>query len=64
MTSTVEHGPAWSGDEVPTEQLARRKGVRPITSVEDLAQPGAFESDAELEEFLADLRASRHADLG
>jgi hypothetical protein len=40
------------------------KGVRPITSVDDLAEPGAFESDAELEEFLADLYASRHADLG
>ena len=64
MTSTVEQGPAWSEDEVPIEELARRKGVRPIASVEDLAQPGAFESDAELEEFLADLHASRHADLG
>ncbi len=64
MTSTVEHGPAWPEDEVPIEELARRKGVRPITSVEELAQPGAFESDAELEEFLADLHVSRHADLG
>jgi len=64
MTSTAEHGPAWSEEDVPIEELARRKGVRPITSVDDLAEPGAFESDAELEEFLADLYASRHADLG
>jgi hypothetical protein len=64
MTTTVEHGPAWSEEDVPIEELARRKGVRPIASVEDLAQPGAFESDAELEEFLTDLYASRHADLG
>jgi hypothetical protein len=64
MTSTARHGPTWSEEDVPIEELARRKGVRPITSVDDLAEPGAFESDAELEELLADLYASRHADLG
>jgi hypothetical protein len=44
-------------------ELARRQGVRPVESVDDLARPGTFESDDELDEFLADLYASRHAGL-
>jgi hypothetical protein len=63
MTATVEHGPAWSDDDVPTEELARRKGVQPNASVAELAEPDAFDSDAELEAFLVDLYASRRADL-
>jgi len=49
-------------DVVPIEELARRN-VRPIESVEDMAQDGVFESDAELEEFLAHVYAARDADL-
>jgi hypothetical protein len=64
MTATVEHGSEWPEGDVPTEELARRKGVHPITSVDELAEPDTFESDAELDEFLADLYASRRADLG
>ncbi len=63
MTVRADHGEAWSEGDVPTEELARRKGVRPIASVSELAEPEAFESDAELDEFLNDLYASRHADL-
>lgn len=48
-------------DFVPTEELARRQGVTPITSVDELAQPDLWESEAEYEEFLADLYASRRA---
>jgi len=48
---------------VPVAELARRQGVSPVESVDDLARPGAFESDEELDEFLADLYASRHAGL-
>lgn len=44
------------------EELVRRQGVRPVASIDDLARPGTFESDAELDEFLADLYASRRAD--
>jgi hypothetical protein len=47
---------------VPAEELARRQGVRPLTSVDELVVPGMFESDEELDEFLADLYASRRAD--
>ena len=48
---------------VPMAELARRQGVGPVASVDDLIRPGAFESDEELDEFLADLYASRHAGL-
>ena len=48
---------------VPVEELARRKGVRPVASVDDMAQGGVFESDEELEEFLAHVYAARDADL-
>ena len=52
------------GEYVPVEELARRQGVRPVESVDDMARPGLFESDEELAEFLADLYASRRSDLG
>ena len=44
------------------EELARRQGVRPIDSVEELAVPGVFESDEELDEFLAWLHRERRRD--
>jgi hypothetical protein len=34
-----------------------------VESVEDMARDGVFESDEELEEFLAHIHAARHADL-
>jgi hypothetical protein len=64
VSSTPEHpedGP--EDDFVPTEELARRQGVKSITSVDELAQPGIWESDEEYEAFLADLYASRRAGL-
>ena len=65
MTSTPEHPGGWSADDfVPTEELARRQGVRPIKSVDELAAAvDPFESDEEYEAFLADLYASRRAGL-
>lgn len=44
------------------EQQARRKGAAPIASVDEL-QADVFDSDVELDEFLADLYAFRHADM-
>ncbi len=49
--------------EVPVEDLARRQGVRPVTSVDEMARPGLFDSDQEWDEFLADLYASRRSGL-
>jgi hypothetical protein len=52
MTSTPEHPERWPADDfVPTDELARRQGVKPI------------KSDEEYEAFLADLYASRRAGL-
>jgi hypothetical protein len=51
-----------SADELSTEDLARRQGVRPVESVDDVARPGLFDSDEEWEAFLANLYASRHSD--
>lgn len=41
------------------DEQARRKGVRPITSADEL-RADVFDSDQELEEFLADLQEFRH----
>jgi hypothetical protein len=61
VTTTPEHPEHWPSDDfVSTEELVRRQGVRPIATVEDLAAvEDPFESDAEYEDFLADLYASR-----
>jgi hypothetical protein len=64
MSSTTEHPEQWPADDfVPTEELARRQGVTPIASIDELAQPDLWESDEEYEAFLADLPASRRAGL-
>lgn len=54
--------PLANGD-VPVEELARRQGVQPVTSVDDMARPGLFDSDQDWDEFLADLYASRRSGL-
>ena len=60
MTSTSEQPEFRALDDfVPTEELVRRQGVRPITSVNELALDDPFESDDEYAEFLTDLYASR-----
>ena len=65
MSSTSEQSARRPDDDfVPTEELARRQGIKPITSVDDLAaEVDPFESDEEYEAFLADLYASRRAGL-
>jgi hypothetical protein len=62
-------GSAGSAGESPEprpesiDEQVKRKGVRPVESVKDMAQDGVFESDEELEQFLAHVYAARHADL-
>ena len=65
MTTTPDQPQQWPADDfVPTEELARRQGVHPIKSVDELAAADdPFESDEEYEAFLADLYASRRAGL-
>jgi hypothetical protein len=63
-SSNAERLPEWgSAEHVPVAELARRQGVGPVASVDDLARPDLFESDEELDDFLADLYAARHAGL-
>jgi len=45
------------------DEQVKRKGVQPVEHVKDMAQDGVFESDEELEQFLAHVYAARHADL-
>jgi hypothetical protein len=52
-----------SAGHVPAEELVRRQGARPITSVADMARPDLFETDEELDEFLAEVYAARRADV-
>ena len=62
MSSNAERMPEWpSAEHVPAEELARRQGVEPVASIDDLARPHLFESDEELDEFVADLYASRRS---
>jgi hypothetical protein len=63
-SNSAERLPEWSaGEHVSVAELARRQGVGPIASVDELAHPATFESDDELDEFLADLYESRRADV-
>lgn len=64
MTSSAEGRaePPQRGS-VTLDEMARRKGVHPVGSVEEMAQDGVFDSDAELEEFLGHVYAVRHEDL-
>lgn len=64
MSTTPERQPAPGDDFVPTDELIRRLGARPITSVEEpAAVEDPFGSDEEYAEFLADLYASRRSGL-
>ncbi|TCK20695.1 hypothetical protein EV378_4656 [Pseudonocardia endophytica] len=66
MTTTPQRPDDWPADDfVSTEELLRRHDARPIATVDDLAATkDPFESDTEHDDFLADLYASRRADLG
>lgn len=62
MSSTPEQPVRWPADDfVSTEELVRRQGITPITSVDQLAQEDPFESHEEYQEFLADLYVSRRS---
>ena len=56
-------GPLDYYDSLSIEELARLQGVKPVKSVEDLARPGVFESDEELEEFIAYTYAARRSGM-
>jgi hypothetical protein len=63
-TSNSEPLPELPGaDHVPAEELVRRAGARPVISVAAMARPDLFETDDELDEFLAEVYAARRADV-
>lgn len=65
MSSGAEHiekPPAGRRHESLDEQV-RRRGLKPITSVADLVCEGIFDTDEELDEFLAYTYAARRCDL-
>ena len=62
-TSGADAGQSPDARPESIEEQVRRKGIRPVESIEDMAQDGVFETDEELEEFLAHVYAVRRADL-
>lgn len=45
------------------DEQVRRRGLKPIRSVDDLACEGIFDTDEELDEFLAFTYAARRSDV-
>lgn len=64
VSANSEHpAPGADGRHLSVAELARLQGVKPVRSVDDLAREDGFESDAEVDEFIAFVRAMRHADI-
>ena len=59
----VHHVTPLAERQATLDELFRAKKARPIRSADDLACDGIFETDEELEEFLAYTYAARRADL-
>ncbi|NKQ57591.1 hypothetical protein HFP15_32485 [Amycolatopsis sp. K13G38] len=65
MTSSSAEQPSHEGLDGPAllAALVAEKDVQPIRSVDDLACEGVFETEQELDEFLAWVSAERKANL-
>lgn len=62
--STLNQPGRWPGDDfVSTEELVRRQGATPLTSVDELPHANPFDSDEECQDFLADLYVSRRSGI-
>lgn len=60
---SVHHVARLAERQATLDEIFRAKNAQPIRSADDLACDGIFESDEELEEFLAHTYAARRADL-
>jgi hypothetical protein len=60
MSSGAEHSGRLGRVRESLDEQARRKGARPLRSVDELRDDEVFESDEELRAFLDDLDRSRH----
>ena len=58
-TASVHRDPIPRYKRRSIDELLREKRSKPIERIEDLAAPGTFESDEEVEEFIAFYRAQR-----
>lgn len=56
-----EHGGRFRRVRESLDEQARRKGAKPVTSLDDLRFEGIWESDEELDEFLDYLDRQRQA---
>ena len=59
----VHHVTPQAERQATLDELFRAKKTQPVRSADDLACEGIFETDEELEEFLAYTYAARRADL-
>ena len=59
----VHHVTSQAERQATLDELFRAKDAQPVRSADDLACDGIFETDEELEEFLAYTYAARRADL-
>ena len=59
----VHHVTPRAQRQATLDELFRAKKAQPVRSADDLACEGIFETDEELEEFLAYTYAARRADL-
>jgi len=63
-TGSADFRPVQEPDgPVPIEELIRQQRVPAVRTVEDLATNDVFDSDEELDEFLAFVTEQRHANL-
>ncbi|HET8657600.1 MAG TPA: hypothetical protein VFM55_01225 [Micromonosporaceae bacterium] len=65
MSSAAEHisPPVVGRCHESLDEQVRRRGLKPIRSAEDLVCEGIFDTDEELDEFLAFTYAARRSDL-
>ena len=61
--NNADHAPEPASASLSLDELARHQGVRPIKSVSELVRYDVFESDEEVDEFIAFTYAQRRADI-
>jgi len=60
---SVEHPPREGRRRESLDEQVRRRGLRPVTSVRDMARDDVFESDEEIDAFIAFVYAERQSNL-
>lgn len=66
MSTSAEHfdgGGQVSRRRESLDEQVKRRGLTPVESLDDVARDDVFESDEELDAFLAHVYVERHANL-